>query len=223
MSILYVEDNEDVQRITAMVLEDYIDRIFLAQNGIQALEIFNTHKIDIVLTDILMPKMNGIELCSKIRNGKNNPHCPIIIITAHTEVNYLLEAISLRVDGYILKPINIEEMLSTIHKALLPQIQSQELESKNLLINAISTFVGGKKIEIIEFLIQNCDEDNIFYGSYEDIITKLNVSKPTIVKIFHQLIKVGLLIKIKNKVYKLHPNVSNKNQDLLSWFFEKMW
>ncbi|WP_289686548.1 replication/maintenance protein RepL, partial [Helicobacter japonicus] len=61
---------------------------------------------------------------------------------------------------------------------------------------------------IIQFLLEHCDEDNIFYGSYENIIEHLNVSKPTIVKTFKQLIDTGILIKIKNKVYKIHPDLS---------------
>lgn len=210
LNLLYVEDNEDVRRVTSMILEDYMDRIFLAKNGAEALEIFKTHNIDVVLTDILMPKMNGIELARKIRNSKTAPNCPIIITTAHTEVNYLLEAIELRIDGYILKPLNVNNLLESIHKALLPKIQSKELESKNLLLKVISTFVGGKKIEIIKFLLENSDKDNVFYGSYEYIIAQVNVSKPTIVKTFRQLIDVGLLVKIKNKVYKIHPDVATQ-------------
>ncbi len=204
LTILYVEDNDDVARMTAMVLEDYMDRILLAKNGLEALDIFNTHNIDIVLTDILMPKMSGIEFARKVREGKHNTQCPIVIATAHTEVHYLLDAIGLGVDGYILKPIDVQELLATLHKAILPRIQAKEIKSKNLLLGAIATFVGGKKIEIIKFLFDHCDEDNMFYGSYEDIISELNVSKPTIVKTFHQLMEVGLLVKIRNKVYRIN-------------------
>lgn len=207
LSILYVEDNDDVARVTAMVLEDYMDRILVAKNGIEALELFNTHNVDIVLTDILMPKMSGIDLCRKIREGRHNTQCPIVIATAHTEVQYLLDAIGLGVDGYILKPLDIQELLATLHKAILPKLQAKEIKNNNLLLSAISTFVGGKKIEIIKFLFEHCDEENMFYGSYEDIIAELNVSKPTIVKTFHQLMEVGLLVKIRNKVYKINtPN-----------------
>lgn len=210
LTVLYVEDDEDTQRITSIVLEDYVGRLILAKNGQEALNIFDTHNIDMILTDILMPKLNGIEFIKAIRKGKTNPHRPVIITTAHTEVPYLLDAISLKVDGYILKPLDVDELLTTLQKAILPKLQALELESKSLLINAISAFIGGKKIEIIKFLLDNCDKDHVYYGSYEDIIAHLNVSKPTIVKTFKQLIEVGLLIKIKNKVYKIHPDVTIK-------------
>lgn len=207
LTILYVEDDADTQRLTSMILEDYVGRLILARNGQEALKLFNSHNIDLILTDILMPKTNGIEFIRNVRSSEQNSNCPVIITTAHTEVPYLLDAISLHVDGYILKPIDVDELLSALQKAVLPKLQAVKLESQELLIRAISAFVGGKKIEIIKFLLDNCDKDNIYYGSYEDIIAKINVSKPTIVKTFKQLIDVGLLIKIKNKVYKIHPNI----------------
>ncbi|MDE7235945.1 response regulator [Helicobacter japonicus] len=208
LTILYAEDDIDTANLTTMVLGDYVGRLLVAKNGQEALNLFRLHKVDLVLTDILMPKMNGIELIDAIRHSSIHPDVPVVITTAHTETKYLLDAIRLRVDGYILKPINIEELFHILHKAILPFLQADEIASKNLLINAIATFVGGKKIAIIQFLLEHCDEDNIFYGSYENIIEHLNVSKPTIVKTFKQLIDTGILIKIKNKVYKIHPDLS---------------
>ncbi|WP_301008527.1 response regulator, partial [Helicobacter japonicus] len=188
LTILYAEDDIDTANLTTMVLGDYVGRLLVAKNGQEALNLFRLHKVDLVLTDILMPKMNGIELIDAIRHSSIHPDVPVVITTAHTETKYLLDAIRLRVDGYILKPINIEELFHILHKAILPFLQADEIASKNLLINAIATFVGGKKIAIIQFLLEHCDEDNIFYGSYENIIEHLNVSKPTIVKTFKQLI-----------------------------------
>lgn len=205
--ILYVEDEEDILRFASMVLEDYVDKLFIARNGKEALEILKKENIDLIITDILMPKISGIEL---IREIKKNPLCDtaVIVATAHTETQYLLECIELRVDGYILKPIDVDELLKTILKAILPKFQASELRAKNVLLNAISVFVGGKKIEIIKYLIEHSDEENIFYGSYEDIVQELGVSKPTVVKTFRQLIDTGLLVRLKNKIYKIQPDIA---------------
>lgn len=205
--VLYVEDEEDILRFTSMVLEDYVDKLFIARNGKEALEILKKENIDLIITDILMPKISGIEL---IREIKKNPLCDtaVIVATAHTETQYLLECIELRVDGYILKPIDVDELLKTILKAILPKFQASELRAKNVLLNAISVFVGGKKIEIIKYLIEHSDEENIFYGSYEDIVQELGVSKPTVVKTFRQLIDTGLLVRLKNKIYKIQPDIA---------------
>ena len=205
--VVYVEDEEDILRFASMVLEDYVDKLFIARNGKEALEILKKENIDLIITDILMPKISGIEL---IREIKKNPLCDtaVIVATAHTETQYLLECIELRVDGYILKPIDVDELLKTILKAILPKFQASELRAKNVLLNAISVFVGGKKIEIIKYLIEHSDEENIFYGSYEDIVQELGVSKPTVVKTFRQLIDTGLLVRLKNKIYKIQPDIA---------------
>ncbi|ANV98492.1 regulator [Helicobacter enhydrae] len=207
LTILYAEDEQDTLKITANILEDYVKEIIVARDGQEALEIFNACKVDLILTDILMPRLNGLELIKAVRNGHKNPSIPIIITSAHAEVQYLLEAIKLRTDGYILKPINIEELLSTLNRVMLPILQQEMIQAQTLLINTISTFIGGKKIEIIRYLLNNVGEDHIFRGSYQDIIETLNVSKPTVVKTFKQLIDTGIITKIRNKIYKLHPNV----------------
>ena len=208
IKVLYVEDEEDILKFASMVLEDYVDKLFIARNGKEALEILKQEDIDLIITDILMPKLNGIDL---IREIKKNPlwDIAVIVATAHTETQYLLDCIELKVDGYILKPIDVEELLKTILKAVLPKFQANELQAKNILLNAISVFVGGKKIEIIKYLIENSDSENIFYGSYEDIVQELSVSKPTVVKTFRLLIDTGLLIRLKNKIYKIQPDISH--------------
>ncbi|MDD6056477.1 MAG: response regulator [Helicobacteraceae bacterium] len=212
LKVLYVEDEEDILKFASMVLEDYVQKVFIAKNGKEALEILKTEHIDLCITDILMPKLNGIELIKEIRK---NPTLDIalIVATAHTETNYLLDCIDLRVDGYILKPIDVEELLKTILKAVLPKFQANELQTQTVLLNAISIFVGGKKIEIIKYLMEHSDSENIFYGSYEDIVRDLSVSKPTVVKTFRQLIDTGLLVRLKNKIYKFQPNIAAKKQE----------
>ncbi|WP_299549827.1 response regulator [uncultured Helicobacter sp.] len=207
LKILYVEDEEDILKFASMVLEDYVDKLFVARNGKDALEILKQENIDLVITDILMPKLNGIDLIKEIRK---NPllEVAIIVVTAHTETHYLLDCIELRVDGYILKPIDVEELLRTILRSILPKFQASEIKMQNALLNAISIFVGGKKIEIIKYLIEHSDDENIFYGSYEDIVQEVGVSKPTVVKTFRQLIDTGLLVRLKNKIYKFQSDIT---------------
>lgn len=207
LKVLYVEDEEDILKFASMVLEDYVDKLFIARNGKEALEILKQESIDLVITDILMPKLNGIDLVREIRK---NPllDVAIIVVTAHTETHYLLDCIELRVDGYILKPIDVDELLKTVLRSVLPKFQASEIKLQNTLLNAISIFVGGKKIEIIKYLIEHSDDENIFYGSYEDIVQEVGVSKPTVVKTFRQLIDTGLLVRLKNKIYKFKSDIA---------------
>lgn len=212
LKVLYVEDEEDILKFASMVLEDYVSELFIARNAKEALEILKHQNIDLVITDILMPKLNGIDLIREIRK---NPilEVAIIVVTAHTETRYLLDCIELRVDGYILKPIDVEELLKTTLRAVLPKFQASELRMQNVLLNVISIFVGGKKIEIIKYLIEHSDDENIFYGSYEDIVQEVGVSKPTVVKTFRQLIDTGLLVRLKNKIYKFQSDITQYKEN----------
>jgi Mn-dependent DtxR family transcriptional regulator len=70
------------------------------------------------------------------------------------------------------------------------------------MVEALSILVGGKKIEILKYIINHLDQEHIFYGSYQDIMDDIGVSKPTVVNMFKQLIQAGVLEKIKNKVYR---------------------
>lgn len=206
-TILVVDDEVPILNQMSFILEDFVAKVYTATDGITALEKLSNHKIDIVITDILMPNMNGIALISEIKK-RNIPLAAIIITTAHSETNYLLDAIKLRVDGYLLKPIMADEMLELIEKSITLKAKEDELWLKDRMLEGISTFVGGKKIEIIRYLFEHVDAKSVFYGSYEDIMAALNVSKPTVVSTFRQLIEVGIVTKLKNKIYKVNTSSS---------------
>lgn len=204
--MLIVEDEGQVLKQMKIALEDFVGDIYTASNGKEAIEVLNNHKINILITDILMPKMDGLELIRYIRDD-NIPLDSIIVTSAYSETNYMMDAIRLRVDGYLLKPINTKEMLEVIQKSIRLKQKDEEIRVKDKLIDAISTFVGGKKIEIIRYLFAKADSNNIFNGSYEDIMAELNISKPTVVSTFKQLMDVGLIKKLRNTVYQI--NISN--------------
>ena len=137
IKILYVEDEPDIREATIDTLSVIFKNITPAANGEEALELFNAHDdFDIVVTDINMPKMNGIELITHIREF--SPSFPVTIITAHTEVNFLKEAINLNINGYVLKPVNMKNLVDTIFQAVESRILRKELEAFNTtLINKV--------------------------------------------------------------------------------------
>lgn len=208
-TVLIVDDEVPILNQMSFVVEDFVAEVYTATDGITALEQLSKHKIDIVITDILMPNMNGIALISEIKK-RNIPLAAIIITTAHSETNYLLDAIKLRVDGYLLKPIMADDLLELIDKSIALKAKEDELWLKDRMLEGISTFVGGKKIEIIRYLFEHVDEEGVFYGSYEDIMSALNVSKPTVVSTFKQLIDVGIVTKLKNKIYRINTSSNHE-------------
>jgi DNA-binding response OmpR family regulator len=210
--ILYVEDESSIQNQTKLILDDFVKEVKVASNGEEGLKIALEEDIDIIVTDIMMPNMNGIDMLKTLKN-EHNKNIPTIITTAFTETEYLMEAIKLKVDGFITKPINIKDLINSIYAIMLPKVQKEELKGCSYMVEALSILVGGKKIEILKYIINNLDKEHIFYGSYQDIMENIGVSKPTVVNMFKQLIQAGILEKIKNKVYRFKNTKFIKDED----------
>jgi DNA-binding response OmpR family regulator len=107
-SVLYVEDEVEVLDNIANLLKKFFKNFYKATNGIEALEIFYENDIDILLVDIEMPKMNGIDFIKEIRQTHEN--VKIIIISAYTKTDYLLESVEFNLSKYIVKPLTSDKI-----------------------------------------------------------------------------------------------------------------
>jgi CheY-like chemotaxis protein len=115
LTILYIEDDQITQNKLKNILERYFNKIILASNGEDAFEKIKTEsKIDLIISDINMPKMDGLEFLEELR--KSNPKIPFIFVTARDEPDKMLKAIQLDIDNYVLKPINLQNLLTIIDK-----------------------------------------------------------------------------------------------------------
>lgn len=114
LRILYVEDDLSTQEEVAFFLTPLVKELYLASDGQQGLEMFKRHTPDLIITDIQMPILNGLEMIKEIR--MINPKIPIFVTTAYNETNYLLSAINSGVNRYILKPINFKTLLETMNE-----------------------------------------------------------------------------------------------------------
>ncbi len=129
LTILFVEDDDTTRDELIDFLSAFFPRIISAVDGQDAWEKFNNNKIDLVVTDITMPRMNGLELLSLIR--ANNSTIPLLILSAHTESKYFLESIKYGVDGYLVKPFDLEQFLTVISKV----VYRLDMEQKFLQYN----------------------------------------------------------------------------------------
>ncbi|MDD2852597.1 MAG: sigma-54 dependent transcriptional regulator [Desulfuromonadaceae bacterium] len=125
LKILYVEDEADLRERIAIVLKMHFATVLTAANGREGLEIFLRERPDIVVTDVRMPLMDGLEMTQAL--GEYAPGTPVILCTAFTETTYLLEAIELGVAAYVRKPLDCRELISVISRAALPILQQKEL------------------------------------------------------------------------------------------------
>lgn len=105
-TLLYIEDDAATREELAFFLGGLVSELFLATNGEEGYELFCSKRPDIIITDIQMPILNGIEMIQKIR--QIDSETPILITSAYNETDYLLNAINIGVDRYILKPISLE-------------------------------------------------------------------------------------------------------------------
>ncbi len=120
LNILYVEDEEISQELYASIFSDFFLSVEVASNGLEALEKYEKKPFDIVISDICMPKMDGINLCKIILKKIPNQH--IIIMSAHNESDKLDEIKKLSIENILLKPIdNIDlmNMLMNISKEVI--------------------------------------------------------------------------------------------------------
>ncbi len=129
LKLLYVEDNEGARVSTNMVLKEFFTYITVAIDGQDGFDKFNSGNFDIIITDINMPKLSGIEMTKKIRDI--NKDIPILILSAHNELDFFMESIKLGIEGYLLKPIDLNQFLETLDKVTQRLKLSDEVD-KNI-------------------------------------------------------------------------------------------
>ncbi len=129
ISILYVEDQDDVRLFLSKILSRHYTNIFLAENGKQGLELFKEHKPDIIISDIKMPVMDGLSMSSRIK--EIDPRAKIILTTAHSDMEYFIQSIDVGITQYILKPIDREKLFNAINTCKEQVLLEREVKRQN--------------------------------------------------------------------------------------------
>lgn len=134
-TILYVEDEADVREGFARALNRVCDKLYLAADGQQGLELYRQYQPDIVISDIKMPVKNGIEMVRDII--QENPGQPVLFTSAHSDTEYFLHAIEMQVEGYLLKPVNKQQLKQKIKAIFKSKQQQQQLALQRQIIQKI--------------------------------------------------------------------------------------
>ncbi|WP_457743305.1 diguanylate cyclase domain-containing protein [Sulfurimonas sp.] len=127
--LLYVEDDNDIAVEVMDFLKHRVRELHFAKNGEEGLDIYKHSHPDMIITDIQMPVMNGLDMIQRIREDNNE--IPIIITSAHNDCHFLLESINMGVDGYLLKPLDLEQMIAKIHKLAEPMNMKKHIRQLN--------------------------------------------------------------------------------------------
>lgn len=122
LTLLYAEDEEGIRKPMTNSLSYYFKEVYEAQNGDEGLKIYDHKRPDIILTDLRMPIKDGLYMVKEIR--KSDKKTPILMITAHTDKEYLLSAIELKIEKYLIKPVALDELLAAL-RLCIEDIESE--------------------------------------------------------------------------------------------------
>ncbi|RLD68068.1 MAG: hypothetical protein DRI84_00720 [Bacteroidetes bacterium] len=128
ITVLFVDDNESIRKLYQRLLEKHVNHFYIANNGHHGLKLYQEHKPDLVITDINMPIMDGLEMVREIKNI--DPNAKIVVMSAYNVKENFIESINLGVDGYLMKPVEAKKLLSLIDEFAGITLMKWELESK---------------------------------------------------------------------------------------------
>ncbi len=174
-SVLYVEDDLDIQGAMVEYLSKLFHHIDVAENGLAGLELFKKRTYDIVISDLAMPKMNGIEMLKEIRNIDEEQM--ILITSAYAETEYMLEAIKISVDGYILKPFDYNQLNYELHKIVLKLQKFEEskiykqtlermIEKKSAIVSSLLDFQQDNYEQTLYAMVEMIEERDTYTAGH---------------------------------------------------------
>ena len=177
-SILYAEDKPETRESYTSFLESSFKNVSVAADGEEALELYRKHRPDIMLLDINMPNVDGLEVSRRIR--EHDSRTRIIMLTAHAEQERLLQATELGLSRYLLKPVKRQEFREALHKAVVELDKMQKEEDEVTLAEGYVWHRTLKKLAHMdqevkltkrEIILLDCLSERIGYTfSFEEIL-----------------------------------------------------
>lgn len=219
LKLLYVEDEIEIRESAMPYFNRLFGEVFLASNARDGLELFYSHTPDIVITDIKMPGMSGLEMVREIR--QLNKNCQIIIMSAHTDTEFLLDAVELNLTKYIVKPASPEKLRSAFNQCL------NNLKEDGLLKHIISEdsyfdlinrrlVCGGSDINLTKIeltLLEVLCKENDRIVTYEEIENALSCNSCVSSNAIRSAVK-KLRSKLPKNVIKNHYDIGYQLQKI---------
>ena len=129
LKVLIVEDEIDLANLIKSSIKELFFKVVIAKDGLEAIKKFDSFKPDIIISDIMMPNLNGLEMSKKIK--EKNCETPIVILSAHSHKEMLLEAINLGISKYFIKPFDIEEFIEYLKELSKKINKNKSIKLKN--------------------------------------------------------------------------------------------
>jgi YesN/AraC family two-component response regulator len=115
-SVLYIEDDDATRAALGMSLTRRFSAVRVAENGREGLRLFREQQPDVVVTDITMPGLNGLDMAREMKTIESQ--VPIIVTTAYSDTQFMLDAIDIGIDGYVLKPVSLPRLFAVVQRNL---------------------------------------------------------------------------------------------------------
>jgi signal transduction histidine kinase/ligand-binding sensor domain-containing protein/DNA-binding response OmpR family regulator len=168
-TILLVEDSPEVLDLLVQIFSPIYD-VITAVNGLDGLEKAKAKQPDIIVSDVMMPEMSGIEMCSKLKSNLETSHIPVVLLTARTAVEYTIEGYRTGADDYITKPFDTRLLIARCNNLVNTRKQLQAKFSKNtetdvsiIATNSLDQKFLTKAVEVVERMVENSELDvNLF-------------------------------------------------------------
>ncbi len=150
LTVLYVEDDTDIANTMISYLSKFFKEVVYAVNGEDGLNLYKQSNFDLVITDIKMPKLDGLEMISEIKIMKNEQS--VIIVSAYSEIDNFLTSIKLGVDGYIIKPVNYADMNNILYKISKKVSIEKDIAKYRLNQKELISQVKNKNHELEQYI-----------------------------------------------------------------------
>ncbi|MBS4095859.1 MAG: SpoIIE family protein phosphatase [Sulfuricella sp.] len=175
VTVLYVEDDHEIRMRLWPFLAQLTAHVFAAENGLQGLQIFREENPDVVITDIVMPVMDGMKMAEAIK--REDPSKPVIFTTAFDDSDFLHAAIEIGVDGYVSKPISVDSLITAIGKSAALLIKTRELMASRAQLEAYHQAAEEEKQLVAELMARMMcpgslhDEQLQYYLQPADVVS----------------------------------------------------
>ena len=209
LQVLYVEDNADLREYVTTMLSRLGHRVQVAADGLEGLELLRTHPPDVVVSDIMMPRMDGYELLNAIKADEQTNTIPVVLTTAKSELDARIEGFETGADDYLAKPIIIRELDARIRNLVSGRrlqeasIRSEELEAR---INELSLSFS-QSLELKDRYTAGHAVDVLTYGTI--IAEEMNLVVDACVRdalLLHDIGKIGIPDQVLFKPGALEPD-----------------
>ena len=165
-SVLVVDDNPDLTDFLKKSLREYFKRVIIASDGVEALQLTRSHVPDIIVSDVMMPRMNGYELCKNIKEDITISHIPIVLLTARDDKQSQLSGYKNGADAYLTKPFEVEMLMEIIRNRLKNResIKKRYLNTGLVPAPEESTFSQADEtflLKLNKIIQENLDNSNL--------------------------------------------------------------